>query len=589
MDEEKKTVGSSASKAERARERRKENIEEAAKKEAEKEARASEGKHKNKKLIKILTTAGVLCLALLIFLLSFFGVFERTSSAIKYKDGTKVSAAEYEYFYRMYYNYYANMSQQYDSQYGMYFGEGAGKMMTGFDYTKTPADQPFTPPQGSNETVDEKYGKDPTWADYFEMKAIQDAEAAAKFYPKAVDAGYKMSKADQEELDKFLEELNDSAEQNGYSLDAYLRQNYGRGMTKNLLQKIYTQQKDVEKYLTDVQKKFADGITDKEIADEYKNNTKEYIQRNIRFYQFAADTKNVDKLTKEQKDKRNAELKKKADAFLSGATNENFSQMASDQVSKDEKTAYLNDASYTTLSDLDYASAITQLNKEAAEWAFAKSRKPGDKTVITKDEDNGLKTYLVLLYASEGSRDESHPVAVRQILFQVGEDNHTDAEAKALAEKTLKEWQDGKATDASFAALAEKKTEDTGSKDNGGLYEDITPDSQYVSEFLNWCFASGRKAGDTGIIKTEYGYHVMYCQSVSKYPVWQDNIRKALAQKKYDAFYEKTLDADNAKVSKHWTKTVRNRVQKTAETLIGNLNSQSSDSAASFAMSGDDE
>ena len=81
----------------------------------------------------------------------------------------------------------------------------------------------------------------------------------------------------------------------------------------------------------------------------------------------------------------------------------------------------------------------------------------------------------------------------------------------------------------------------------------------------------------------------MYCQSVSKYPVWQDNIRKALAQKKYDAFYEKTLDADNAKVSKHWTKTVRNRVQKTAETLIGNLNSQSSDSAASFAMSGDDE
>ena len=31
-----------------------------------------------------------------------------------------------------------------------------------------------------------------------------------------------------------------------------------------------------------------------------------------------------------------------------------------------------------------------------------------------------------------------------------------------------------------------------------------------VSAFNDWCFDSARKAGDTGIVETEYGYHVMY-------------------------------------------------------------------------------
>jgi hypothetical protein len=31
-----------------------------------------------------------------------------------------------------------------------------------------------------------------------------------------------------------------------------------------------------------------------------------------------------------------------------------------------------------------------------------------------------------------------------------------------------------------------------------------------VSNFDAWCFEENRKAGDTGIIESEYGYHVMY-------------------------------------------------------------------------------
>jgi hypothetical protein len=31
-----------------------------------------------------------------------------------------------------------------------------------------------------------------------------------------------------------------------------------------------------------------------------------------------------------------------------------------------------------------------------------------------------------------------------------------------------------------------------------------------VAEFENWCFDESRKPGDTGIVQTTYGYHVMY-------------------------------------------------------------------------------
>ena len=33
-----------------------------------------------------------------------------------------------------------------------------------------------------------------------------------------------------------------------------------------------------------------------------------------------------------------------------------------------------------------------------------------------------------------------------------------------------------------------------------------------VDAFENWCFDANRNPGDTGIVETTYGYHVMYFQ-----------------------------------------------------------------------------
>lgn len=587
MEEQKPNSGNeknTASRAELARERRKASIEEEAKKQAEKEASKANEK-KGKKWAKVWITIGVILLALLIFLLSFFGVFDRQATAIKYKDGShlKVSGAEYEYYYRMYYNYYANMSQQYEQQYSNYFGEGAGKTMTGFDYKKTPDEQKFVSPQGQNETVPAKYGKNPTWADYFEYKAISDSEASKKVYKLAEKDGYKLTKSETKQMNDFIKELEDSAKQNDYSLDAFLRTNYGKGMTKGLLKKIYTRQTIVQRYLDDKKAAFKNSVTTKDISREYKKNQKDYTKLTVRYYQFSdtiADSK-AKSMSSAQKRKINNKNKKKAQTFLKAANNGNFSELAAQNAKGTEASSIRTDNSYTTLSDTTYSSLASYINKDAADWAFKKSTKVGDKNIFVKTDDNGLKSYAVVLVASGQTVDNStYPVSVRQILIKSGTDSNTgeetrsDAAAKQLADKILKKYQDGKHTEKAFAALATKYTEDDGSKSNGGLYEDITSDSQYVDEFKNWALA-GHNPGDVGIIKTQYGYHIMYFVKKSSLPQYQLDVRDAVADKKYDAWYKKVINADKAKVSKHWLKKVRSRVKKSAETLIGNLNAQS--------------
>ena len=73
----------------------------------------------------------------------------------------------------------------------------------------------------------------------------------------------------------------------------------------------------------------------------------------------------------------------------------------------------------------------------------------------------------------------------------------------------LNQWKSGDATEESFAELANANSTDTGSNTNGGLYENVYP-GQMVDTFNDWCFDTDRKAGDTGIVETTYGYHVMY-------------------------------------------------------------------------------
>lgn len=582
-----------AAKALEAREKRKASIEKSNERQAAKEKKRR-NMTKGQKARRIFIPLCAVLVAIALALCGFFGVYDRAIAAEKTADGDRISVAEYEYYNRMYFNYYYQMSQQYEQYYGSYYGTGAGKMMTGYDYTKTPADQEFVANEEAGLTIDKKYGDNPTWADYFEQESLKEANSSTMLYKKALAEGYELTKSEQKDLDEFVESLQKNADEDSYSLDAYLRTNYGRGMSPSLLKKIYTKQTIVNRYKEDKQKELANDITDDEIEEEFNKNAKDYTTVDIRNFTFNSTISADDKASKDDIKKANADLKKKAQAFLDAVNLSNFTQMAYDATDdKEQKELMKDDASYSSMADTNYTAVHDYVSAEAADWAFSSDRKSGDKKLFEVKDDNGIATYHVYCMENVMKRDNQYPVNVRQILFMVTdgadsdatetETGHTDAEAKKLAEDALAKWKKGKATDESFAALATKLTEDTGSKESGGLYENVTKDSNYVEPFLNWCFADGRKKGDTGIIKTDYGYHVMYLSSKSKDPAWKNIVRDALASAKFDKYIESTIKSDETKVSEHWVKVVKKRIQKAAETVITNAGLNAASGALSDA------
>ena len=182
------------------------------------------------------------------------------------------------------------------------------------------------------------------------------------------------------------------------------------------------------------------------------------------------------------------------------------------------------EASSTAYTDQQYSSVSATIR----DWVIDSARKEGDKTVIantsTSTDDDGKETTTTQGYYAvffTGSNDNTFPlVNVRHILIKfeggttdstTGTTTYSDEEkeaAKQKAEEILDEWMSGDATEDSFAALANEKSDD-GNGTTGGLYENVYP-GQMVSSFNDWCFDESRQPGDTGIVETSYGVHVMY-------------------------------------------------------------------------------
>ena len=129
---------------------------------------------------------------------------------------------------------------------------------------------------------------------------------------------------------------------------------------------------------------------------------------------------------------------------------------------------------------------------------------------------------------SKGITKETIGYDVRHILVEVAEGKTDEdwSKCEAAAQALLDQWLAGEATEESFAAMAKEHSADPGSKDNGGLYEDLTKDTNFVEPFKTWYLDESRKAGDYGLVKSDYGYHIMYFSDSGA--MWQDYCRNAM-------------------------------------------------------------
>lgn len=163
-------------------------------------------------------------------------------------------------------------------------------------------------------------------------------------------------------------------------------------------------------------------------------------------------------------------------------------------------------------------------------------------------------------YLAQGiEKDDTHMINVRHILITPTEQDENGgyteeawAAAEEEAQRILAEWESGEKTEESFAELAMQYSTDPGSNTNGGLYEDVYP-GMMVTEFNDWCFAEDRNVADYGIVKTSYGYHIMYMSGVSDELYWKSVVKEAYLNEQASvlldeicARYPVTSDLSNA-------------------------------------------
>ncbi|HPE16716.1 MAG TPA: peptidylprolyl isomerase, partial [Oscillospiraceae bacterium] len=237
--------------------------------------------------------------------------------------------------------------------------------------------------------------------------------------------------------------------------------------------------------------------------------------------------------TDEEVAAKKAEAKSQADVMSARlAAGESFSALAEEYKAEDSTVDYTDD-SKTLYSDVKKAN----ISSAYSDWLFDAARTGEENTVV----ESGTG-YYVVQFISRG-RNDYNTVNVRHILFAPvladGESTATDeelAEAKSRAEAVLATWESGEKTADAFAALAKDNSDDTDTKDDGGLLEQVYK-GETSNDLTDWIFADGRAVGDWALLQTDDGYHIVYVDSFGV-PYWKLEVKSTLRQNDYNTWME---------------------------------------------------
>ena len=473
------------------------------------------------------------------------GVMQRNTDAVTIGD-TTLTNADLNFFY------VDTIQADYNNWYNSY-GDNTQlfvQWLQGLDITKSLDQQVYDTETGE------------TFADYYKDMAIESAKNVYAIYNLAVAAGETLTEDQESELEATISTMQLYAAYYGYSdTESYLKALYGAGTTIEN----YSNYLTVKTVATNFAQKFYNGIevTDSDI--DARNIAKYDEFSTFDYSVFFVDMNEFvpcrDEETAEDHVHSAEELataRKTAEEVAkelvaSGATDTLLLNAA---ISKSE--AYKHNESEAAADRMGYT--LSQVSEQQGAWLKAADRQVGDLTMIPKEttstDAEGNKTttidgYYIMLFLGRDDR-EQNLTNVRHILVSFtggttdanGNKTYSEEEkktAKDAIEAIQTEWLANGGTEDAFVALAKEKTTDTGSKENGGLYEDVYP-TQMVTNFNDWCFAEGRKTGDYGIVETEYGYHLIYFVSHSETTYREMLIEDAIRDEAYTEWYEEQIE-----------------------------------------------
>lgn len=325
-----------------------------------------------------------------------------------------------------------------------------------------------------------------TWFDFFLAAALDEMAGEVKLAEAAeaegFDAAEEMDAAEENEL--AIMEMYGSFY--GYTRDQYIRMMYGPYMTEKDFVRCVRRAALADAYTTAFED--AQSYDEATLTAAYESNTDAYDSVDVEYILFDSELTSEDPA--EEKAAALAEMTEKAnEAKARYEAGEDLETISTELEGYYSHTPYASNASASDLTT----------------WAFAADREAGNAEVVTFGETGA---YFAVFHSR--SRNDYHTVSVRHILV----------DDQATAEDLLKQFSEGEATEGDFAALAELNSEDPGSVNNGGLYEDIYK-GQMVEPFQNWCFDEARQSGDTGIVESTNGFHVMYFVERNPLPYWQ--------------------------------------------------------------------
>lgn len=117
------------------------------------------------------------------------------------------------------------------------------------------------------------------------------------------------------------------------------------------------------------------------------------------------------------------------------------------------------------------------------------------------------------------------------------------------AKKLLQTWSGEYLTtlnrDANFARLANRNSQDAGSRVNGGLYQNVRR-GQLINELDSWCFSEDRKEGEYAILRSPLGCHIVFFRGSSS--VTQAAVRDDMFRRQAEEALQKRREAADLKI-----------------------------------------
>ena len=492
---------------------------------------------KEAKKNNLYTTLFVVAMAVILVIAVTVGVKQTIStSGIREKNTVALTVGDHELNSIEMNYFFMDAVNNFYSSYGSYAS------MFGLDVTK-PLNEQF---------VDEESGL--TWADDFMTSAKESAASTYALADAAEAAGFTLPEAEQKAVAENMNSLDLYADMYGYgSADKYLKAMYGVGASKESFENYNRLQALASAYYNH----YADSLTyeDADLRAAEAENFGAFSSYSFNTYYLAAsrfltggttDADGNTTYTDEEKAASVAAAEEAAKA-LTGAE-------ITDAAALDAAIAALEINAGSGSSTYNENTLYSSLNAAYKEWLADSARKSGDVAYFASTSGDTVSGYYVVMF--QDSTDNKFPMKnVRHILVAPAHEHaegetHEDGEtysaeemaaAKATAEEILASWKAGEATEEAFALLANEKSAD-GDGTTGGLYENVYP-GQMVQNFNDWCYDASRKTGDTGIVESEYGYHVMYFVGDSAMNYRDFQIESQLRNADLETWYTETVGA----------------------------------------------